>query len=101
MNKRDAVQAALGERVGYLRKKRGLKQSQLAERSGISSSRLCQIERGKANPSFMTLFSLADTLGCDVSTLVSIGYFEIFRPQEFVVYSVAPQQQQALEEAPV
>ena len=62
MQKRDAIQAALGDRIGYLRKQRGLKQSQLAGRSGISSSRLCQIERGKANPSFMTLFSLAEMI---------------------------------------
>ncbi len=62
MQKRDAIQAAPGDRIGYLRKQRGLKQSQLAERLGIRSSRLCQIERGKVNPNFMTLFSLAEMI---------------------------------------
>lgn len=36
MQKRDAIQAALGDRIGYLRKQRGLKQSQLAERLGVA-----------------------------------------------------------------
>lgn len=63
---------AFGVRIKQLRKERRLTQEQLANLSGLSRVSVYQIERGQTNPSLLTLLALAEALGCDMSTLVSI-----------------------------
>lgn len=52
----------LGRRIKEIRKRRRLSQEQLAERAGISSQYVSNIERGKENPTLDLLFSLANAL---------------------------------------
>jgi transcriptional regulator with XRE-family HTH domain len=60
-----------GQRVRFMRSKRGLTQEQLAERAGISVDFLSLIERGKSSPSFENLDELADALEMSVAELFS------------------------------
>jgi transcriptional regulator with XRE-family HTH domain len=55
----------LGRRIQELRKARKLSQEAVAERAGISTQYVSNIERGKENPTLDMLFTLADTLRAD------------------------------------
>lgn len=44
--------------------KKGLSQTELAERAGITVQTLCLIERGRYNPSLKVCTALCRTLGC-------------------------------------
>ena len=59
-----------GKRIKYLRRKRGWDQKELAKRVGISFSYLCNIEKGKPNPSITVFVSLADVLDVTLDYLV-------------------------------
>ncbi|MBI4240205.1 MAG: helix-turn-helix transcriptional regulator [Candidatus Rokubacteria bacterium] len=54
--------AALGARIKALRKQQGWSQEQLAERVGISTQYVSNIERGKENPTLDLLLRLAEAL---------------------------------------
>ena len=49
-------------RLRRLRKNKGISQAQLAERVGVSRSAICQIEKGKTNPSMATLMKVMQVL---------------------------------------
>ena len=49
-----------------LREKRGLTQTELAERSGVPQSEISRIERGSVHPTERTLVRLADALDADL-----------------------------------
>lgn len=68
---RDEV-IALGLKIGYIRRKRGMTQEQLAEKAGMSMGFLSQIEAPNmaVGISLTTLFSLADALGVSASSLL-------------------------------
>lgn len=62
----------LGAKVRMLRKRRGLKQHELAKKIGTArASYISQVERNEANPAYKTLQSLADALGVDLAELMS------------------------------
>ncbi len=52
----------IGKKIAELRKKRNLSIRELAEKAGVTSSLLSQIERGLANPSLNTLKIIAKVL---------------------------------------
>ncbi|TDW29835.1 helix-turn-helix domain-containing protein [Cryobacterium psychrophilum] len=54
--------ATVGTLVHSLRKEKGMTLAQLAETAGLSPAIVSQIERGKANPAFITLAQLAHGL---------------------------------------
>jgi len=58
--------AVLGERVRKLRNERNLTIAELANRSGLSSGLISQIERGRSNPSVRTLQRLHSALGVNM-----------------------------------
>jgi transcriptional regulator with XRE-family HTH domain len=60
----------LGERVKRKREGQGLKLSDLAQKVGVSSSALSQIENAKAFPSILTLKNIADCLHTTVGELI-------------------------------
>jgi len=60
----------IGGKLHELRKARRLTLEQVQAMSGISKSMLSQIERGKANPTFATLWHLTQSLGIDIGDLV-------------------------------
>ena len=61
--------ATLGSNLKRIRGERNWTLEDLAEASGVSTGMLSQVERGGSNPSFKTLYRLANALG------VPLGYF--------------------------
>ncbi len=59
----------LGRRIKELRKAKKLSQEDLAERAGISTPYVSQIERGKENPTLDLLFKLTDALKVSLSEM--------------------------------
>ena len=60
----------IGDKVRDARKEKKLTLDQLAKLSGVSKSMLSQIERGQANPTFATLWSLTQSFGMDIYELL-------------------------------
>ena len=65
---------ALGDWVRATRTTQGISQRALADRSGLSRSYLCDIERGRgAQPSVATLDKLANALGASRADLLRVA----------------------------
>lgn len=60
----------VGRNAARLRQEAGLTQEQLAERSGLSQQYLSGLERGRRNPTVVTLYELAQALGVSHVELV-------------------------------
>jgi transcriptional regulator with XRE-family HTH domain len=60
----------VGRNVARLRREKGVTQEALAVRSGFSQQYLSDLERGKRNPSIVTIYELAQALGVDHLDLV-------------------------------
>ena len=60
----------VGRNAARIRTEKGLTQEQLAERSGLSQQYLSGLERGKRNPTIVTLYELAAALGVSHVDLV-------------------------------
>lgn len=61
----------IGSRLRRLRKERGMNLTQLAEKSGVSTGLISQIERDMVAPSVVSLYHLAQALGTDISYFFS------------------------------
>jgi len=53
-----------------LRKKRGLTQEDLAEKTGLSQNFIARLETGTKNPSIDTIEIIANAIGCDIEEIV-------------------------------
>lgn len=53
----------VGRNLARIRRAQGLTQEQLQERSGFSQQYLSGLERGRRNPTVVTLYELAQALG--------------------------------------
>lgn len=60
----------MGSRIRQMRLQRDLKQKELAHRIGIKSSHLSDIERGKKNPSYVTLGKISEELDASLDYLL-------------------------------
>ena len=60
----------VGRNVRRIREQKGITQEQLAELSGFSQQYLSGLERGLRNPTIVTLYELAQTLGVSHVDLV-------------------------------
>lgn len=60
----------VGKNFARLRREKGLTQEQIEERSGLSQQYLSGLERGKRNPTVITLYELAQALGVSHVELV-------------------------------
>lgn len=56
----------IGAKIKSLRKKKGLKQIELAKMAGISNTYLSDIEKGRTEPSIKTLTKIANALGVEI-----------------------------------
>lgn len=63
------AQLALGQAIRRLRDERGATQEVLAKEAGITPNMLSLIERGRGNPSWVTLRGIAGALGVSVADL--------------------------------
>lgn len=53
----------IGRNAARIRKERGLTQEQLADRCGLSQQYLSGLERGRRNPTIVTIYEIASALG--------------------------------------
>ena len=60
----------VGRNAARLRARAGLTQEALAERAGFSQQFISDLERGKCNPTIVTLYELAQALGVSQVELV-------------------------------
>ena len=60
----------VGRNFGRLRKQKGFTQEKFAEASGFTQQYVSGLERGRRNPTIVTLFELATTLGVSHVDLV-------------------------------
>lgn len=60
----------VGRNVRRLRLERGMTQEQFAERSGFSQQYISDLERGRRNPTIVSLYELAVALGTIPVTLL-------------------------------
>jgi transcriptional regulator with XRE-family HTH domain len=62
----------VGDNCARIRRERGWTQEQLAERSGLSQQYLSGLERGKRNPTIVTIYEIAVALG--------VSHLELVKP---------------------
>ncbi len=62
----------VGRNLARIRSAQGMTQEQLAERSGFSQQYLSGLERGRRNPTVVTVYELAQALG--------VGHLDLLRP---------------------
>lgn len=60
----------VGNNLARIRHEKGLTQEQLEERSGFSQQYLSDLERGRRNPTIITLYEIALALGVTVVDLL-------------------------------
>jgi transcriptional regulator with XRE-family HTH domain len=60
----------VGRNAARIRKEKNLTQEQLAERCGLSQQYLSGLERGRRNPTIVTLYELANALSVSHVDLV-------------------------------
>ena len=60
----------VGRNFGRLRREKGFTQEQFAEMSGFTQQYVSGLERGRRNPTVVTLFHLANALGVSHVDLV-------------------------------
>jgi transcriptional regulator with XRE-family HTH domain len=53
----------VGDNCARIRKARGFTQEQLADLSGLTQQYLSDLERGKRNPTVVTVYEIAQALG--------------------------------------
>ena len=56
----------LGKRITYLRKKKKMSQLDLAVESEVNRNYLCDLEKGRRNPSILVLNKIAEALNIDI-----------------------------------
>ncbi len=62
----------VGDNVCRIRKEKGLTQETLSELSGLSQQYISDLERGKRNPTIVTIYELAMAL--------KVGHLELVSP---------------------
>jgi len=62
----------VGRNLARIRNAKGLTQEVLAERSGFSQQYLSGLERGRRNPTIVTIYELAQALG--------VNYLDLLQP---------------------
>jgi transcriptional regulator with XRE-family HTH domain len=64
----------VGRNFARLRKQRGFTQEKFSEASGFTQQYISDLERGRRNPTVVTLFELASTLG--------VSHIDLILPDE-------------------
>ena len=80
----------VGRNVKRIRLRNDLTQEQFAESSGFTQQYISDLERGRRNPTVVTLFELAQALG--------VGHVELVTPDDEALASLASRAAHACEE---
>ena len=70
MDEDDWLRTAFGDLLRELREERGLSQAQLALESEVDQTFVSLLERGRRQPTLITLFALCDALRVEPDTVV-------------------------------
>jgi transcriptional regulator with XRE-family HTH domain len=73
MRRSERPQAALGEAIRELRRKRHATQEEIAADAGVTTATLSLIERGQANPTWDTARKIAAALGVSIGELAKLS----------------------------
>ena len=65
------MRALVGRNFARIRAEKGLTQEEVAERSGFSQQYISDLERGRRNPTIVTVYELAQALGVEHARLLS------------------------------
>lgn len=65
------MRKVVGDNFARIRKNKGMTQERAAELSGFAQSYIGWLERGRRNPTVISLFMLAEALGATPSDLVA------------------------------
>lgn len=68
------MRTLIGRNFARLREEKGFTQEQVEERSGFSQQYISSLERGKRNPTAITIYELAQGLGVD--------HMDLMRPDD-------------------
>ena len=71
----------LGDRVRILRLNKSMTQEELAEKSGLSTKYIGELERGQSNPTLTTIEKIATALGVEMADPLEVNP-EILSSQE-------------------
>ena len=74
--KQDDVSKQFGKRIQFLRKQKGLNQSELAEAVGISTEQVSNIERATSRTRIETAAAIASALDVTLSDLFDLPLFD-------------------------
>lgn len=77
------------DRLAEIRKRKGMTQSQVAERMGVEQPTYQRWEAGKREPNFQQLFALAEVLDVDMGTILDPSSAVPIGPRLFVKGEVA------------
>ena len=66
----NSIAKRLGKKIKLARVEKDMSQSNLAHTAGIDSGHIGKIERGELNITVVTLFRIAEALGCRPSVLI-------------------------------
>jgi len=69
MSPPSSPQVALGAAIKALREKKEMKQQTVAEAAGIGVGHLSKIERGRGNPTWSTVVSIAEALDASITEI--------------------------------
>ena len=61
---------SLGKRISEIRKEKGITQMELGFRCDIEKPNMNRIEKGKTNPTFLTLYKISKELDITVEEMV-------------------------------
>lgn len=75
-------EATLVNKVRHWRKTRGLTQTALAERVGITRQSIIAIEKGRLNPSIAVVLGVAEALHATVEELFMLVPAEVVKPEK-------------------
>ena len=67
------VRRLVGLNFHRLRRERGLTQEEAAEKTGVSQQYISGLERGRRNPTVLTLHQLTEPLGAELWELLRPG----------------------------
>ncbi|BCG98689.1 helix-turn-helix domain-containing protein [Mesorhizobium sp. CA14] len=65
----------VGKNFARIRREKGLTQEDVEARSGFSQQYLSSLERGRRNPTVITLYELAQALG--------VSHLELVKPSDY------------------
>ena len=83
----------LGENIQTIRKHRGMKQQELADKIGINMQSLSKIERGVNYPTFDTLEKIMDVLGVTPNELLSGEWKYIDHTEPYIMDIIKREQE--------